>query len=181
MCWRGGGTIATAFLDDNPDDQCDGTSSIFGNNLVVATGGKSGYFETGAWIAHGGSGGTPNGINGHTCGIYDTTTEVAVQLPDIIATNGINYGKYGGVDGITTIANSVTRAPDPGTKILIQGGSGGIITTTITLPSGEFAIVVGKQGQDILKAISADEIKYIPVSGSRNGCILVEYGEGITL
>lgn len=173
---EGGGTIATAFLDVSTEESYNGSDSIFGNNLVIATGGKSGRFEMGTWKSYGGEGGTPNGINGND-GHYSDYKEPVI-LSDIIGTNGINYGKYGGVNGIAVVQ---TRAPDPGTRILIQGGSGGILTKTITLPSGSFTIKIGKQGQDVIEALSESEISYTQVSGSRNGCILVEYGEGISL
>lgn len=177
MCWRGGGTKVTTFLDEDFDTRCDGTDTVFGNDLVIATGGKIGHFEMGTWISHGGAGGTPNGINGHDSN-YSTGAENTVQLPNVTALNGTDYGKYGGVNGITIIQ---TRAPDPGTKNCLQGGSGGIITTTLNLPSGTFTITVGKHGQDIVESVSTNEINYVTVSGSRDGCILVEYGEGISL
>ena len=165
---EGGGTKVTSFLDEDFDTRCDGTDTVFGNDLVIATGGKIGHFEMGTWISHGGAGGTPNGINGHDSN-YSTGAENTVQLPNV---------KYGGVNGITIIQ---TRAPNPGTKNCLQGGSGGIITTTLNLPSGTFTITVGKHGQDIVESVSTNEINYVTVSGSRNGCILVEYGEGISL
>lgn len=177
MCWRGGGTKVTTNLDKDFDTRCDGTDTVFGNDLVIATGGKIGYYELGTWISHGGAGGTPNGINGNDS-YYSVGAETPVILSDIVTLNGINYGKYGGVNGI---AITQTRAPDLGTRNCLQGGSGGMITTTLNLPAGTFTITIGKHGQDIVEAVSTNGINYVTVSGSRNGCILVEYGEGISL
>lgn len=55
---EGGGTKVTSFLDEDFDTRCDGTDTVFGNDLVIATGGKIGHFEMGTWISHGGAGGT---------------------------------------------------------------------------------------------------------------------------
>lgn len=173
---EGGGTIVTQSAWVDSDELRNGSDSIFGDNLVLATGGKSGRLQESPLASYGGEGGTPNGINGNASYPPSIGTPTAIQLPNIISITGIDYGKYGGVPGIML---KQTRAPDITSPIFIQGGSGGIITKILTLPSGSFTIKIGKQGRDTLVSISADTISY--TQESRNGCILVEYGEGISL
>lgn len=165
---EGGGTLITDMSYDF-DDDTNGTDSKF-SDLVIATGGTGGRIEN---TIYNGKGGTPNGLDG------TNNTSNNVLLPNVIGIDNTDYGNYGISNGVLH-TESVTRAGDVTSEVTIQGGTGGKITTTILVPAGTYSIIIGKAGQNIARR-SSTIIEITSLPGSRNGCVLVEYGEGISL